>query len=513
MFGRKRRSAASADSGGARATQAALVGEKGASGPRRQRVPWKWGVGAGLLAFVLLGAGIAIADVPDGNTVFGCENNSTHAVRIIDKTNTACVAGETQFSWSVWKWRGAYNAASQYSGGDVVFFRASSYVVIVKPATPNVPPTNMTDWALLDQGVNWKGAWSAVTAYLPGDAVSYLGASYLAVLASTNKVPTSNPTFWSVLAARGATGATGAQGPGTPQLSKASIAKLRWDQDPARGQTANVGTTPVVDAFDGTNIWVSNFAAGTLSKIVVATGAVTTPTTGLSFPGAIAFDGTNLWVTNAGSNTVSEVRPSDGAILHTVSGLSDPVRVAFDGTKVWVTNYTANTVSRINPTGTPAVDATTTVGTNPYGIAFDGTHLWVANLGSNTVSEIDPASGSVIGAPISVGPSPSVVAFDGDSVWVANNSAGTVSKINHTTATVVATVTVGNNPEGFAFDGTHLWVTLTASGAVAKIDPTTDAVVTTGGDAFNGPEGIAFDGTDMWITNAGANTVVKARTP
>jgi YVTN family beta-propeller protein len=462
---------------------------------------------------VLLGAGIAIADVPDGNTVFACENNSTHAVRIIDKTNSACVAGETPYSWSVWKWRGAYNAVTQYNVGDVVFYRASSYVVIVKPATPNVPPTNATDWALVDQGLNWKGAWSAVTAYLPGDAVSYLGASYLAVLASTNKVPTSNPTLWSVMAARGSIGAAGPQGPGTPQLSKANIAKLRWDQDPARGRTVNVGNSPTSDAFDGTNIWVSNFAAGTLSKIVVATGTMTTPTTGLSFPAGIAFDGTNLWVANAGTNSVTEVRPSDGAVLHTVTGFSDPVQVAFDGTKIWVTNFTSNTVSRINPTGTPAIDATTTVGNHPYGIAFDGTHLWVANQNDNTVSEIDPASGSVIGAPIGVGTSPGVVAFDGDSLWIGNNSAGTVSKINHSSATVVATVTVGNNPEGFAFDGTHLWVTLTASNAVAKIDPTTDSVLTVGGDAFSGPEGIAFDGSNMWIANDGANTVSKVRAP
>jgi YVTN family beta-propeller protein len=476
----------------------------------RRRVLWAWCVAAAVAVCVLLGAGIAIADVPDGNTVFACENTSTHAVRIIDKTNTSCVAGETQYSWSVWKWRGAYNAATQYNAGDVVFYRASSYVVIVKPATPNVPPTNTTDWALLDQGVNWKGAWSSVTVYLPGDAVSYTGASYLATLASTNKVPTSSPTFWSVMAARGA---TGAQGPGSPQLSKANIAKLRWDQDPARGQTVTVGSGPQLDAFDGTNIWVGNISAGTLSKIVAATGAVTTPTTGLNEPEGIAFDGTNLWVANFGNNTVSEVRPSDGAVLHTVAGFNGPFGVAFDGTKVWVTNEGTNTASRINPSGTPAIDGTATVGNSPEGIAFDGTHLWVANRNDGTVSEIDPASAATIGSPISVGSFPRAVAFDGDHVWVANQTGNTVSKIDPTAATVVKTVTVGTQPLGLAFDGTHLWVTNFTDGTVSKIDPTTDAVVTVGGDTFLSPVGIAFDGADMWVVNLGTNTVSKVRAP
>jgi YVTN family beta-propeller protein len=462
---------------------------------------------------VLLGAGIAIADVPDGNTVFACENNSTHAVRIIDKTSTACVAGETQYSWSVWKWRGAYNAATQYNAGDVVFYRASSYVVIVKPATPNVPPTNTTDWALLDQGVNWKGAWSSVTAYLPGDAVSYLGASYLATLASTNKVPSSNPTYWGVLAAKGATGATGPQGPGTPLLSKANIAKLRWDQDPARGRTVSVGSGPNYAAFDGTNLWVTNSSAGTVSKIVVATGSVTTPTTGLSNPQGIAFDGTNLWVADTNSSTVSEIRPSDGAVLHTVTGLAFPLGVAFDGAKVWVTNFGGTTVSRINPTGTPAIDATATVGSQPKGIAFDGTHLWVANFASNTVSEVDPASAATIGSPISVGTGAQSVAFDGESIWVTNSSSNTVSKIDPNTSTVVKTITVGTNPQGTAFDGTHLWVANANDNTVSKIDPTTDTVVTVGGDSFNFPIGIAFDGADMWVVNFGGNDVSKLRAP
>ncbi len=430
-------------------------------GGGRPRVRPAWFVGLVVFTAVGLGAGIALADVPDGNTVNVCENKSTHVVRVIDKTNTTCnTTTETPYSWTVWK---------------------------------------------------WHGAWSSATAYKIGDAVSYLGQSYVATAVSTNKAPATNPSLWGLLAAKGATGPAG---PGTPQLSKPNIAKLRWDLDPARGRTVSVGAQPVWSAFDGTNIWVTNHSDNTLSKIVAATGAVTTitPSPALNGPEGIAFDGTNLWVASTNGNKVSQIRPSDGAVLHQVLGLNAPFGVAFDGTKVWVTNNGAATASRINRVGTPAIDGTATVGSGPRGIVFDGTHLWIANTGGSTVSEVNPATAATIGSPISVGTCPQGVASDGATVWVVNSCANTVSKIDLGTATVTATVNVGNCPIGAAFDGTHVWVTNSCDNTVSKIDPATNSVIATGG-TYSAAEGITFDGTDMWITNTGASTVSKVRAP
>jgi YVTN family beta-propeller protein len=422
-----------------------------------RRVRWSWCIAAAIVGCVVLGAGIAVADIPDGNTINACRNNTTFALRVIDKdASQSCTSGETALSWTSWRWRGAWTA-------------------------------------------------TASPAYAVGDAVSYLGSSYLATAVPGANPPT-NTADWGVLAAAGL---------GTPQLSKSQIARLRWDQNPARGAKYTVGSEPNVIAFDGTNIWVTNFNSGSVSKIVPTTGVVTTPVTGLSVPVGIAFDGTNLWVANVGSGSVSQISTA-GTVLHTVSGLSEPEVVAFDGTKIWVTNNGSNTVSRINPAGTPAVDATVTVGTKPTGIVFDGTHLWVVNSGSNTVTEINPATATTVGSPIAVGAqgTATLPAFDGANVWVPNETAGTVSKINAAMATVTATITIGSGtrPGAAAFDGTHVWIANNGTNTVSKIDPTTNTVIT-GGDAFNGTGGMAYSGSDMWIANAASNTVVKVPAP
>ena len=50
--------------------------------------------------------------------------------------------------------------------------------------------------------VNWRGTWSAATAYAKNDGVSYLGSSYIALSAvgPSATPPSSDPTHWGVLA-------------------------------------------------------------------------------------------------------------------------------------------------------------------------------------------------------------------------------------------------------------------------------------------------------------------------
>src|SRR5262249_34354823 len=58
-------------------------------------------------------------------------------------------------------------------------------------------------------GLVWQGPWSSSTGYSINDAVQYNGASYISIQAGSNHEPDTSPTFWSLLADRGATGPTG----------------------------------------------------------------------------------------------------------------------------------------------------------------------------------------------------------------------------------------------------------------------------------------------------------------
>ena len=59
--------------------------------------------------------------------------------------------------------------------------------------------------------------------------------------------------------------------------------------------------------------------------------------TGLA-PCGIAFDGTNMWTSNYGDNSVTKVFPNGTMTNYTGTGL-DPYGIAFDGTNMWTANY------------------------------------------------------------------------------------------------------------------------------------------------------------------------------
>lgn len=111
------------------------------------------------------------------------------------------------------KWQGAYSAGTAYVVNDVVSYNNSSYICILN-STGNLP-TNTTYWSLLalagtngTNGTNgtsfiWQGAYNGATAYVANDVVSYNNSSYICILASTGNLPT-NTTYWSLMALAGA---------------------------------------------------------------------------------------------------------------------------------------------------------------------------------------------------------------------------------------------------------------------------------------------------------------------
>lgn len=122
--------------------------------------------------------------------------------------------------------------------------------------------------------LNWQGAWSGSTAYAVGAAVSYLGSSYVALIANTNVLPT-NATDWALIAQVGATGAAGATG-----------------QTGAQGPTGNTGATGPQGTPGTTGATGATGSAG-----AAATIAVGTTTTGAA--------GSSASVSNSGSSNAA----------------------------------------------------------------------------------------------------------------------------------------------------------------------------------------------------------------
>jgi DNA-binding beta-propeller fold protein YncE len=53
-------------------------------------------------------------------------------------------------------------------------------------------------------------------------------------------------------------------------------------------------------------------------------------------PANVAFDGANVWVTNYGSSNITKLRASDGTVLGTFPAGPTPFGLAFDGANIWV---------------------------------------------------------------------------------------------------------------------------------------------------------------------------------
>lgn len=141
------------------------------------------------------------------------------------------------------------------AGGAITIAEASP-PQLVAVAEPSVVVTTEPTSTLLEVGISgpqgppglvWRGAWSAVVQYQPGDAVAYGGGSYIAVTVNTDSVPAAPSADWDVLAQAGAAGSA-------PQAyaHTQSVPQTSWTIDHGLGYAPNVTIVNTLgDVVDG----------------------------------------------------------------------------------------------------------------------------------------------------------------------------------------------------------------------------------------------------------------------
>jgi hypothetical protein len=141
--------------------------------------------------------------------------------------------------------------------------------------------------------INWRGTWSASTAYAANDGVDYNGSSYVATAATTGSTPPAAP--WQLVAqqgstgpagppgASGGTGPTGPAGPTGPQGVQGppgaanAFYSAHWNWRTAAGAPPASGafTTDTANWATAAHVYINNIDNGStdrsagLSKIVV----------------------------------------------------------------------------------------------------------------------------------------------------------------------------------------------------------------------------------------------------
>lgn len=312
------------------------------------------------------------------------------------------------------------------------------------------------------------------------------------------------------------------------------------------GATDGIGaaarfTTPSGITTDGTNLYVADTMNGTIRKVVIATGEVTTLAgsaanrsrqqvdgTGAAaifyMPAGITTDGTSLFVTDF--QAVRKVVISTGEVTTLAGGLNglngkddgigtaarfdSPAGITTDGTNLYLVDSQAYTVRKIviataevTTLAGKAYSGASTDGigaaarfSQPYDITTDGTNLYVCDTFSSKIRKI-------------------VIATSEVSTLAGGNSGGLGSPDG------VGSAARFTLPRGITTDGVNLYVSDAGKTIIRKVVIATGAVtslaVSSGGYGANdgigaaarfiNPNDITTDGANLYVSDSGNDTI------
>ncbi|MFA6666447.1 MAG: hypothetical protein WCT06_07720, partial [Armatimonadota bacterium] len=220
--------------------------------------------------------------------------------------------------------------------------------------------------------------------------------------------------------------------------------------------TYNVGKRPwgIAVDVDG-NVWVSNNAASTVTKLNGSTGAVIGTYNSGSYPTGIAiYADNNIWIANnkLSPDNVTKLDGSTGLIINTcsVGDRSYDIAVDFDG-NVWTANYGSDNVTKLNGS-TGAVIGSYNVGTYPNCIAVDAdNNIWVSiREYFDNVVKLNGSTGAIMGVYSIVDTvQPRGISIDVDgNTWVADFTSNNIVKLNGSAITLAGTYNTGDTPYG-----------------------------------------------------------------
>src|SRR5215472_13198160 len=124
-----------------------------------------------------------------------------------------------------------------------------------------------------------------------------------------------------------------------PPANPLKVALLKWYKaNTVFNMFPADGSDPTGIAFDGANIWISNYMGGSVTKLQANDGKFLGKFSvggGLAGgPFGVTFDGANIWVSNF-NGYVTKLRASDGTHLGNFY-VPAPGFMTFDGANIWV---------------------------------------------------------------------------------------------------------------------------------------------------------------------------------
>jgi DNA-binding beta-propeller fold protein YncE len=230
---------------------------------------------------------------------------------------------------------------------------------------------------------------------------------------------------------------------------------------------ATTGANPQGSAIDEVNgfLYVANSNGGSISKIVLATGASTPlATIGLGNPVGLVIDSThtNLYYTDNGSGDLNQIDLGTLAVTLVVSGLAVPLGLTIDATDTYLYAVSGSTIRKIS-IATPRTNVEFATGfSDPYGMAIDstGTYMYVANRTTDTVRQVVMSSGALTAFAPSGLNAPNGVAIDSTNtnLYVSNNVGNTISQVVISSQAVSVLESGFSAPTGLSLNSTDTYL-------------------------------------------------------
>jgi virginiamycin B lyase len=273
----------------------------------------------------------------------------------------------------------------------------------------------------------------------------------------------------------------------------------------AIGGERQIAVTP-----DG--VWISNRAAGTITRIDPRTNELGSPlAVGKEPCFSVLSAFKDLWVPLCGGPGLARIttdKPKSDAASAAVDkapklpimitlGIRSAGPIVTGASSVWMITDNAGTLSRIDP-DTNAVVAEVTVPAGPAAIAFGEGAVWMTSSSTDKLTRVNGDT-NVVTEHIKVGKGPSAVAVGEGAVWTLNSGDGTVSRVDPKTNKVTMTIKTGvtGTSGSMAIGEGSVW--LSAPGMpLTRIDPATNRMV----QQFSGPGGgaLAIGFKSLWIS-------------
>lgn len=331
--------------------------------------------------------------------------------------------------------------------------------------------------------------------------------------------------------------------------------------------TAARFVAPAGIATDGTFLFITD-KDNTIRKVEIATGSVTTlagspgvygsadgigAAAAFNMPKGIVAVGANLYVVDSHNGTIRKIEIASGVVttlagnprLHggsfdgtgTAATFNDPTEITTDGTNLFVADNHRNKIRKV----VIATAEVTTLATSTFypggGIAAAGSILYVADAPS--IRKVDTGTGAIsslninMGAILDIGTlppaiNPAGIISDGANIYFVDSYDHTIRQIE--IASGVVTSLAGSagatsaadglgaaatfqNPTHITSDGVNLFViddqsirkVVIASGVVTTLAGSTSATDDGTGTAarFRVPNDVATDGENLFVTDSG----------